>query len=77
VSRTSPELFFRTFALSGLFVGVQNYAIRAFRFVCGCPELRHPQGKGRTPTIEMTVSAMSSEQRALYDALDLGRSLAS
>jgi len=35
-----------------------------------------PQGKRRTPTIEMTVSAMSNEQRALYDALDLGRYLA-
>jgi hypothetical protein len=36
-----------------------------------------PQGKRRTSTIEMTVSAMSSEQRALYHALDLGRYLAS
>ena len=36
-----------------------------------------PQGKRRTPTVQMTVSAMSSEQRALYDALDLGRYLAS
>jgi hypothetical protein len=35
------------------------------------------KGKRRTPAIQMTVSAMSSEQRALYDALDLGRYLAS
>ena len=35
------------------------------------------QGKRRTPAIQMTASAMSSEQRALYDALDLGRYLAS
>ncbi len=36
-----------------------------------------PQGKRRTPTVQMTVSAMSTDQRALYDALDLGRYLAS
>jgi transposase len=36
-----------------------------------------PQGKGHTPTVQMTVSAMSTDQRALYDALDLGRYLAS
>ena len=35
------------------------------------------QGKRGTPAIQMTASAMSSEQRALYDALDLGRYLAS
>jgi transposase len=32
-----------------------------------------PQGKRRTPTVQMVVSTMSTEQRALYDALDLGR----
>ena len=35
-----------------------------------------PQGNRRTPTVQMTVSAMSTEQRALYDALDLDRYLA-
>ena len=35
------------------------------------------QGKRGTPAIQMTASAMSSEQRTLYDALDLGRYLAS
>ncbi|TFH48316.1 MAG: IS1634 family transposase [Lysobacterales bacterium] len=35
------------------------------------------QGKRRTPTIQMTVSAMSNDQRTLYDTLDLGRYLAS
>jgi transposase len=34
-----------------------------------------PQGKRRTPTVQMVVSTMSTEQRALYDALDLGRYL--
>ncbi len=34
-----------------------------------------PQGKRRTPTVQMIVSTMSTEQRALYDALDLGRYL--
>ena len=32
-----------------------------------------PQGKQKMPRIEMTLSRMSDEQRALYDALDLQR----
>ena len=32
-----------------------------------------PQAKRRTPTIHTTVSAMPTDQRTLYDALDLGR----
>ena len=34
-----------------------------------------PSGKRRTPTLQMTLSQMSADQRALYDALDLGRYL--
>lgn len=34
-----------------------------------------PAGKKRKPTIRMTVSQMSDEQRTLYDALDLARYL--
>jgi len=34
-----------------------------------------PEGRKRTPTIQMTVSEMSEEQRALYNALDLRRHL--
>jgi transposase len=30
-----------------------------------------PQGKKKTPTIQMTISEMSEDQRCLYDALDL------
>jgi transposase len=32
-----------------------------------------PQGKRKMPTIEMTLSRMSDDQRALYEALDLKR----
>jgi hypothetical protein len=32
-----------------------------------------PLGKRKMPTIEMTLSQMSDDQRALYDALDLKR----
>ncbi len=32
-----------------------------------------PQGKKKTPTIQMTLSEMSEDQRCLYDALDLQR----
>ena len=33
-------------------------------------------GKRRAPTVQMTVSQMTDDQRALYDALDLRRYLA-
>ena len=32
-----------------------------------------PQGKKKTPTIQMTLSEMSKDQRGLYEALDLRR----
>jgi len=34
-----------------------------------------PEGRKRTPTIRMTVSDMTADQQALYDALNLGRYL--
>ena len=34
-----------------------------------------PEGWKRKPTVRMTVSSMTDEQRALYETLDLSRHL--
>ena len=34
-----------------------------------------PEGRTRKPTVKMTVSSMTDEQRALYETLDLSRHL--
>gem|GEM_PF-3876140 len=34
-----------------------------------------PEGRKRKPTIKATLSAMTHDQQALYDALDLSRYL--
>ena len=41
--------------------------------ICEVGVVYPPQGKQQMPSIQMTLSQMSDEQRALYDALDLQR----
>lgn len=61
------ELQRRGFALSAAATLDQLAQIREVAL------LYPPSGTHRSPQLQMTVSSMSSEQRALYDALDLAR----